>query len=82
MASKETISAPLGYTDCADCFAFPMNVIFGGGPCTISTQGVGLETEKRRNSHVFVDGKMAMKPKSPNSPILGNCPLGSAALKN
>ena len=54
MTSKETISAPLGYTECADCFAFPMNVIFGGGPCTISTQGVRLETEKRRNSHVFV----------------------------
>ena len=32
-----------------------MNMIFGGGPCTISTQGVRLETEKRRNSHIFVD---------------------------
>ena len=82
MASKETISVPLGYTDPADCFAFPMNVIFGGGPCTISTRGVRLETEKRRNSHILVDGKMTMKPKSPDSPILGNHPLASAALKN
>ena len=51
MASKKTISAPPSYTDPADCFALPMNVISGGGPCAISTQGVRLEAEKRRNSH-------------------------------